>query len=153
MKIHKIKQSFPRLLLLTTLIAVGFPQLNPELNPNRIETNSGPGFMNSVMNPNRFQMNQSVSFSAVSGGGMSGSVGIFSNYLSYRISDKMNFSAGLHLIKPSFTTNLGEFQKPVLNYDLQFDYKFSENFRLQFNLIKMNPAYYSPVISRYGLLP
>ncbi|NOZ08572.1 MAG: hypothetical protein GXO91_06815 [FCB group bacterium] len=153
MKIHKIKLTASRLLLLAVISAAGFSQFNPELNPNRIETNSGPGFMNSVMNPNRFQMNQSVSFTAVSGGGMSGSVGIFSNYLNYRISDKMNFSAGLHLIKPSFSTNFGDLQKPVLNYDLQFDYKFSENFRMQFNLIKMNPAYYSPVISRYGLRP
>ncbi len=153
MNFHRNKATFFLLLLLIAMSAIGFAQLNPELNPNGLDTNSSPGFLNSVMNPNRFQMNQSVSFTAVSGSGMSGSIGVFSNYLNYRVSDKMNFSAGLHIIKPSYSTQFGEIQKPVLNYDFQLDYKFSDNFRMQFNLVKMNASYYNPIYSPFALRP
>jgi len=120
-------------------------------NPG-LDTNHGVGFLNSIMNPDSYTLNQSVTVSALSGGGISGSVGVFSNYLNYQFNDKLKFKVGLHLIKPSFSNMPGQYQKADFNYDLQLNYKFSDNMRFQLNLVKINPNYFSPRYSRPGYL-
>ena len=52
-----------------------------------------------ILSPNRFQMNQSFSLSTSMGNNMSQTTGIYSNFISYKLSERMNVNTGLHLIQ------------------------------------------------------
>ena len=56
-------------------------------------------FEQSILNKNRFKMNQSFSLSTSMGGHMSQTTGIYSNFTSYKLSDRLNFNTSLHLIQ------------------------------------------------------
>ncbi len=141
-----LKRSFFLLMLIPAMV---FTQEFSDLNPAK-QSNQGTGFLNSIMNPNRYTLNQSVSFSTTSGSGFSSSVGMFSNYLNYRINDKLNFNAGIHLIKPTYSGFPGAPEKPVVNFDFHLNYDYSENFKFQLHFVNMNPQYWP---SSYRLLP
>lgn len=109
-------------------------------------TTFGPstGFMNSILNPERIDMSQSVSFVATSGDGYSSSVGFFSNYLSYQINEKLWVDADLHLIQPMSSSGMYAQPEFDFNYDVQLNFKPTENTFFQFRVARLsNPYLYS----------
>ena len=101
-------------------------------------------FEQSILNNNRFKMNQSFSLSTSMGGNMSQTTGIYSNFTSYKLSERMNLSTGLHLIQSQ--NNLAYFSGPQtgIGYELGLEYKLSPNSVLSFQVINFNnsPIFY-----------
>ena len=92
-------------------------------------------FEQSILNKNRFNMNQSFSLSTSMGGHMSQTTGIYSNFTSYKLSERMNVSTGLHLIQSQ--NNLAYFSGPQtdIGYELGLEYKLSQNSVFSFQVI------------------
>ena len=88
-----------------------------------------------ILNKNRFKMNQSFSLSTSIGGHMSQTTGIYSNFTSYKLSERMNVSTGLHLIQSQ--NNLTYFSGPQtgIGYELGLEYKLSQNSVFSFQVI------------------
>ena len=62
-------------------------------NPNPIDIPRKPGqFEQTILNPNRFQMNQGFTMMTSMGSGMSETTGIYSNFSSYKFSERMKFN-------------------------------------------------------------
>ena len=102
-------------------------------------------FEQSILNNNRFKMNQSFSLSTSMGGNMSQTTGIYSNFTSYKLSERMNVSTGLHLIQSQ--NNLTYFSGPQtgFGYELDLKYKLSQNSVFSFQVINYSN---SPIIYR-----
>ena len=102
-------------------------------------------FEQSILNKNRFKMNQSFSLSTSMGGRMSQTTGIYSNFTSYKLSERMNVSTGLHLIQSQ--NNLAYFSGPQtdIGYELGLEYKLSQNSVFSFQVINYSN---SPIIYR-----
>ena len=123
--------------LLILISSIAFGQLREPVDIDSPFTPS-PGFSGSILNPNRLTMNHSVTFMASSGGGTSSSVGLYSNYINYRISDKMWINGGLHLISPMSNSNPYANNEMDFNYDIQLNYRFTENSMFQLRLARIN---------------
>ena len=102
-------------------------------------------FEQSILNKNRFKMNQSFSLSTSMGGNISQTTGIYSNFTSYQLSERMNVSTGLHLIQSQ--NNLAYFSGPQtdIGYELGLEYKLSQNSVFSFQVINYSN---SPIIYR-----
>ena len=94
---------------------------------------SGGGF--GLLDPSRFSMSQSYSMSYVSGSGYSGSVGLYMNTITYRISDPLTLQVGLgYLHEPLGFLNKsgGEAGRNTGRFlpNARLDYRPSEKFHL-----------------------
>ena len=59
-----------------------------------------PGqFVQAILTPGKFQMNQEFSLMTSMRSGMSQTTGIYSNFSSYKLSDRIQFNTGIHLIQ------------------------------------------------------
>ena len=101
-------------------------------------------FEQSILNKNRFKMDQRFSLSTSMNGNMSQTTGIYSNFTSYKLSERMNVSTGLHLIQSQ--NNLAYFSGPQtgIGYELGLEYKLSPNaiFSLQVTNYSNSPILY-----------
>ena len=119
------KYSF--ILLLATVFSQGF---EPELG-NFIPIT--PAILNPEMGtetPN-FTMNHGFSLMANSGRFGSTTMGIYSNQVKYNFSDRLSLNSTFHLINSNhsiYTSN----QNFDVKYELEFEYKLSENSRIFF---------------------
>ena len=95
-------------------------------------------FEQSILNPNHFQMNQSFSLSTSSSNNMNQTTGIYSNFSSYKLSERMNVNAGLHLIQGQNSMVYSSGSQMGISYDLGLEYKLSPN-----SLISLQVANYS----------
>ena len=99
----------------------------------------------SILNPNRFKMNQSFSFSTSVGGNMSQTTGIYSNFTSYKFSERINFNTGLHLIQNQNNLSYSSGPQAGIGYELGFEYKLSPNSIISLQVINYSN---SPILYR-----
>ena len=101
-------------------------------------------FEHSILNQNRFQMNQSFSLSTSMSGNMSQTTGIYSNVSSYKLSERINFSTGLHLIQNQNHLAYPSGSKTGIGYALGMEYQLSQNsiFSLQIINYSNSPILY-----------
>ena len=67
---------------------------------NAVELPGEKGFTEqSILNPTRFQMKQGYSLMTSIGNGMNQTTGIYSNYGSYKYSERLKFTTAFHLIQ------------------------------------------------------
>ena len=101
-------------------------------------------FEQSILNNNRFKMNQSFSLSTSMGGNMSQTTGIYSNFTSYKLSERMNVNAGLHLIQSQNNLAYSAGSGTGIGYELGLEYKLSPNsiFSLQVINYSNSPILY-----------
>ena len=142
MKIHNI-MIWSILMILTFTIVSGQNQI-PYRSTADFPQQDGK-FEQSILNNNRFKMNQRFSLSTSMNGNMSQTTGIYSNFTSYKLSDRMNVSTGLHLIQSQ--NNLTYFSGPQtgIGYELGFKYKLNQNSVFSFQVINYSN---SPIISQ-----
>jgi hypothetical protein len=96
-----------------------------------------------IPNSSAFSMNQSVSFTSSFGNGRSLSTGMFSNFMNYQPNDNLNINVGVHLLAPYKTqNNFSTDDNMNIFYDLNLEYKFSDNFHFVINY-KNFPKYSS----------
>ena len=101
-------------------------------------------FEQSILNPNRFKISQSFSLSTSMSGNMSQTTGIYSNFSSYKLSERMNFNAGLHLIQRQNNLAYSSGPQTGIGYELGMEYKLSPNsiFSLQVTNYSNSPILY-----------
>ena len=88
-----------------------------------------------ILNPNRFKMNQSFSLSTSMGTNMSQTTGIYSNFTSYKLSERMNFNTGLHLIQRQSNLSYSSGPQAGIGYELGLEYKLGQNSVFTFQMI------------------
>ena len=84
-------------------------------------------FEQSILNPNRFQMNQSFSLSTSMSNNMSQTTGIYSNFSSYKLSDRLQLNSGIHLIQNQNNLSYSTNPQTGIGYELGLEYKLSPN--------------------------
>ena len=120
------------ILSLTFSIVSGQGQI-PFINTDYIPTQTDK-FEQSIQTSNRFNMNQSFSLSTSMSGNMSQTAGIYSNFTSYQLSKKLNFTTGLHLIQNQNNLTLSSGPEIGMGYEMGFEYQFNPNSKLSFQL-------------------
>ena len=92
-------------------------------------------FEQSILDPNRFQMNHSFSMFTSMGKNTTTTTGIYSNYSSYKISEKMNVKMGLHLMQNQNSLAFSSGPQMDISYDLGLEYQLNSNSFLSFQII------------------
>ena len=139
---HKIMIQSIILSLACTIVS-GQSQI-PYRNTTNLPEQSGK-FEQSILSPNRFQMNQSFSLSTSMGGNMSQTTGIYSNFTSYKLSERINFNTGLHLIQSQNNLSYSSGSQTGIGYELGLEYKFRPNSIFSLQVINYNN---SPILYR-----
>ena len=95
-------------------------------------------FEHSILTPSKFQMNQGFTLMTSMKGRISHTTGMYSNFSSYKLSDRLQFNTGIHLIQNQ--NNLSYYTGPQagIGYEVGFKYKLSPN-----SLISLQVANYS----------
>ena len=84
-------------------------------------------FEHSILTPSKFQMNQGFSFMTSMGSGMSQTTGIYSNFSSYKLSDRLQFNTGIHLIQNQSNLSYSNGSKAGVGYEIGLEYTLSPN--------------------------
>jgi hypothetical protein len=113
--------------------------------PSGIVPSLGMGSSQPVlMDPKRFQMQQSVSFSAASGGGSSFSQSFYQNQMAWRLSDPLTLHLDLGILSPlssSGPANAGFERGAYLIPSVGLEYRPTEStlFLLQYTRLPSSP--------------
>ena len=113
-------------------------------SPNELPNNSGQ-FAQSIMNPNKFNMNQGFTMMTSMSGGKSQTMGVYSNYSSFKLSERLQFKTGLHLIQNQNNLAYSNGPQTGIGYELGVEYKLSPNSMLSFQLVNYSN---SPIRNR-----
>ena len=114
------------------------PYRNTVTTPQQTEI-----FEKSILIPNHFQMNQSFSLSTSMGGNINQTSAIFSNFASYKLSERINLNMDLHLIQNQNNISYTTKPKMGIGYKLGMEYKLSQNSLISLQVINFNN---SPVL-------
>ena len=118
-----------------TIIANKRPA-NVSLKPSQFE--------HAILTPSKFQMNQGFTLMTSMGSGMSQTTGIYSNFSSYKLSERMLFKTGIHLIQNQDNLSYSTGPQAGVGYEIGLEYKLSPN-----SLITFQVANYSNSPIRY----
>ena len=113
-------------------------------SPNELPINTGQ-FEQSIMNPNKFNMNQGFTMMTSMSGSKSQTMGIYSNYSSFKLSERLQFKTGLHLIQSQNNLSYSNDPQTGIGYELGVEYKLSPNSMLTFQLVNYSN---SPIRNR-----
>ena len=104
-----------------------------------------PGqFEHAILTPDKFQMNQGFTLMTSMSSGMSQTTGIYSNFSSYKLSDRIQFNTGIHLIQNQNNLSYSSGPQAGVGYEIGLEYKLSPN-----SLITFQVANYSNSPIRY----
>ena len=133
----------PLFLILTFALVDGQSNIANQ-SPNELQINTGQ-FEQSIMNPNKFNMNQGFTMMTSMSGGKSQTMGIYSNYSSFKLSERLQFKTGLHLIQSQNNLSYSNDPQTGIGYELGVEYKLSPNSILSFQLVNYSN---SPIRNR-----
>ena len=135
---------FNPLFLILTFVLVDGQSIIANQAPNELPNNSGQ-FEQSIMNPNKFNMNQGFTMMTSMSEGKSQTMGIYSNYSSFKLSERLQFKTGLHLIQNQNNLAYSNGPQTGIGYELGVEYKLSPNSILSFQLVNYSN---SPIRNR-----
>ena len=101
-------------------------------------------FEHAILTPDKFQMNQGFTLMTSMGSGMSQTTGIYSNFSSYKLSDRIQFNTGIHLTQNQNNLSYSTGPQAGVGYEIGLEYKLSPN-----SLITFHVANYSNSPIRY----
>ena len=114
-------------------------------NQPNVDVPQQPGqFEYSILKPSKFQINQGFTLMTSMGSGMSQTTGIYSNFSSYKLSERMLVKTGIHLIQSQNNLSYSTGPQAGVGYEIGLEYKFSPN-----SLITFQVANYSNSPIRY----
>ena len=125
---------FNPLFLILTFALVDGQSIIANQSPNELQINTGQ-FEQSIMNPNKFNMNQGFTMMTSMSGGKSQTMGVYSNYSSFKLSERLQFRTGLHLIQSQNNLSYSNGPQTGIGYELGVEYKLSPNSMLTFQLV------------------
>ena len=135
---------FNPLFLILSFALVDGQSIVANQSPNELPINTGQ-FEQSIMNPNKFNMNQGFTMMTSMSGGKSQTMGIYSNYSSFKLSERLQFKTGLHLIQSQNNLSYSNGPQTGIGYELGVEYKLSPNSMLSFQLVNYSN---SPIRNR-----
>ena len=91
-------------------------------------------FEHAILTPSKFQMNQGFTMMTSMGSGMSQTTGVYSNYSGYKLSDRLQFNTGIHLIQNLNNQSYSTGSKASIGYEVGFEYKLSPNSLITFQV-------------------
>jgi hypothetical protein len=148
-----MKKIFLFVLLIPCLLFAQFKSENDKkINVLSGITNYNPSsFFSGFINPDNFSMKHSVSMSYTSFAGQGIAMGVYTNNMAYKISDKVNVEADISIVNSPYSSLGNKFSKEINGIYLsraQFNYQPSENFfiTLQYNTL----PYYNSPFSNFG---
>jgi hypothetical protein len=110
------------IIVLITLLSVGFGQLKSDLSQNSAIFNnptSANGSIKALFDPSRFSMNHSFSASMISMNKQSISVMSYTNNINFMLRDNLRIQTYLTLMQPNMISSSA--QNPYSNSQLYFD--------------------------------
>ena len=114
-------------------------------NQPNVDVPQQPGqFEYFILTPSKFQMNQGFTLMTSMGSGMSQTTGIYSNFSSYKLSERMLVKTGIHLIQSQNNLSYSTGPQAGVGYEIGLEYKLSPN-----SLITFQVANYSNSPIRY----
>lgn len=153
-----------KLIIISLVFAsVTFGQFKEELdNPvdikNGITNYSPSGLLSGFFNPNNFQMNHTVSMSYSAFGNQGIALGVYTNRMAYKFSEKLDVQADISFVNSPFSSFGDEHAKSLNGIYLsraQLNYRFSEDFNISLRYNQVPYGYspygygrYSPFYSR-----
>ena len=135
---------FNPLFLILTFALVDGQSIIANQSPNELPINTSQ-FEQSIMNPNKFNMNQGFTMMTSMSGGKSQTMGVYSNYSSFKLSERLQFKTGLHLIQSQNNLSYSNGPQTGIGYELGVEYKLSPNSILSFQLVNYSN---SPIRNR-----
>ena len=134
---------FKLLYIILTLSFVGGQSIIA--NQPNVDVSQKPGqFEYAILTPSKFQMNQGFTLMTSMGSGMSQTIGIYSNFSSYKLSERMLVKTGIHLIQNQNNLSYSTGPQAGVGYEIGLEYKLSPN-----SLITFQVANYSNSPIRY----
>ena len=140
----KILSIFNPLFPILTFALVDGQTIIANQSPNELPINTSQ-FEQSIMNPNKFNMNQGFTMMTSMSGSKSQTMGIYSNYSSFKLSERLQFKTGLHLIQNQKNLSYSNGPQNGIGYELGVEYKLSPNSMLTFQLVNYSN---SPIRNR-----
>ncbi len=140
----KMLSIFKPLFLILPFALVDGQSIIANQSPNELPINTGQ-FEQSIINPNKFNMNQGFTMMTSMSGGMSQTMGIYSNYSSFKLSERLIFKTGLHLFQGQNNLSYANGTTNGIGYELGVEYKLSPNSILTFQLVNYSN---SPIRNR-----
>ena len=119
---------------------VGGQTNNPYLYPDEIPFGTG-AFEQSILKPNRLQMNQGFSLMTTAGNGYSQTTGIYSNFSTYKLSERLKFHTGIHLIQNQNNLSFSPNQGTGLGYQFGLEYQLGAHSILSFQYSNLNNSF------------
>ena len=101
-------------------------------------------FEHAILTPNKFQMNQGFTLMTSMSSRMNQTTGIYSNFSSYKLSERLQFSTGIHLIQNQNNLSYSSGPQTGVGYEIGLKYKLGPN-----SLISLQVANYSNSPIRY----
>ena len=97
-------------------------------NPNPVDIPRKPGqFEETILNLNRFQMNQGFTLMTSMGSGMSQTTGIYSNFSSYKLSERLKLNTNFHLIQNQNNLSYSNEPQTGIGYEFGLEYQMGPN--------------------------
>ena len=131
---RKFNQIVGSLFLVIPLSIIGGQSIIANQSQNDLPINSSQ-FEQSILNPNKFKMNQGFTMMTSMSGGMGQTMGIYSNYSSYKLSERLQFKTELHLYQGKNNLSYSNGTSTGIGYELGVEYKLSPNSILTFQLV------------------
>ncbi len=104
-------------------------------NQPNVDVPQQPGqFEYAILTPSKFQMNQGFTLMTSMGSGMSQTTGIYSNFSSYKLSERMLVKTGIHLIQNQDNLSYSTGPQAGLGYEIGLEYKLSPNSHITFQV-------------------
>ena len=97
-------------------------------NPNPVDIPRKPGqFEHTILNPNRFQMNQGFTLMTNMGSGLNQTTGIYSNFSSYKLSERLRLNTSFHLIQNQNNLSYSNEPQTGIGYEFGLEYQLGPN--------------------------
>ena len=103
---------------------------NVFLEPNQFE--------HAILTPSKFQMNQGFSFMTSMGSGMSQTTGIYSNFSSYKLSERLKLNTSFHLIQNQNNLSYSNGPQAGLGYEFGLEYQMGPNSVLSLQVVNLS---------------
>ena len=104
-------------------------------NQPNLDIPQKPGqFEHAILTPSKFQINQKFTVMTSMSSGMSQTTGIYSNFSSYKLSDRIQFNTGIHLIQNQNNLSYSTGPQAGVGYEIGLEYKLSPNSLITFQV-------------------
>jgi len=131
---RKYNQIVVSLFLVMPLSIIDGQSIIANQTQNDLPINSSQ-FERSNLNPNKFKMNQGFTMMTSMSGGTSQTMGIYSNYSNYKLSERLQFKTGFHLYQGQNNLSYSNGTSTGIGYEFGVEYKLSPNSILTFQLV------------------